>query len=86
MPGASFEINGKGVVGNKIELKTDENSGLSGTDVTVNSRGDWSMTITVASGTTGLRNIAFIQKEESPKPGTSVNTKIYTVNVSNPGS
>ena len=87
LPGASFGINGKGVAGNKIELKTDNSSGLTGTDATVDSTGNWSMTISVASGTTGLRNIAFVQKDNvTPTPNQSVSTKVYTVKVSNPGS
>lgn len=87
LSGASFGINGKGSSGNKIELKTDSDNGLSGTDVTVDSTGNWTMTITVASGTTGNRNIAFVQKDnKTPTPNQSVSTKVYTVNVSNPGS
>ena len=77
-------VEGKGIVGNKIELKSD--GGMTGLDSTVDASGNWSMNISI-SGPSGNKNFAFIQKDSSEQDANqSVTTRLYSINVQAPSS
>ena len=77
-------VEGKGIVGDKIELKSE--GSLAGSVVDVDASGNWSMNISI-SGPSGNKNFAFIQKDSSEQDANqSVTTRLYSINVQAPSS